>query len=104
MTIYADDVQLLFTSHRNKLGELRKQAENYPRKHEQLVHREWFKINPQKTQCIIFGSPQNNKKNSTISVEIKENCIKAKPKVKSLGVWLDRNLTFKYHINTCVRC
>lgn len=101
MTIYADDVQLLFTEKPNAVEVLKREAE-VTLEHMSVWYGEnGLKLNAKKTQCIIFGSPQNNKKITKFHITMNNTEIKMEDNVKNLGVWFDRNLSFKYHI-TCM--
>ena len=99
MTMYADDVQLLFIRPANKLEELKKDAETA------LTHiNDWYssnglKVNTNKTQCIILGSKANTRK---VPADFIIDCVGAKisldNRVKTLGVWFDPNMTFEHHV------
>ena len=98
MTIYADDVQLLFTGKLN-VTELKQQAEATLEYMNAWYSKNGLKLNANKTQCIIFGSPRNNKKiGNSFHITLKNSEIKMEDTVKNLGIWFDRNLTFKHHI------
>ena len=99
MTIYADDVQLLFIRPANELARLKEDAETA------LTHiREWYtsnglKVNADKTKCIILGSKANTSKvPDSFVVDCGGAKIPLADCVKSLGVFLDPNMTFKHHV------
>jgi retron-type reverse transcriptase len=98
MTLYADDVQLLFIRPTNELSNLKEDAETA------LTHiHSWYtsnglKINAEKNQCIILGSKANTSKvPDNFAVDFRGEKISPANYVKSLGVFLDPNMTFKHH-------
>jgi hypothetical protein len=100
MTIYADDVQLLFIRPPNEIEELRKDAEKA------LTHiNKWYlenglKVNAHKTQCIMLGSPANTRKvPDNFVVDCSGAKIPLEDRVINLGVWFDPNMTFKHHVD-----
>ena len=99
MTLYADDVQLLFVRPAGELEKLKNDAEIA------LTHiKDWYssnglKVNANKTQCIILGSKANTRR---VPENFVVDCMDAKipldNRVKSLGVWFDPNMTFEHHV------
>ena len=73
---------------------------------EQCIHNvnRWMnqnrlKVNTYKTEFIIFGSWQNLLKSSTKSINVCDNLVEGRDKIKLLGTQLDTSLTFKHQIN-----
>ena len=64
------------------------------------------KLNPDRTQFIIFGSHAQFKKlDFHIPVRIFGNSMHPAVVVKNLGVWFDANFSFIYHVhNICKTC
>ena len=60
-TIYAGDVQLLFSGTPNNLEQLKIYAETSLKTMKELNSEKSLKINSNKTQCILFASPNSNK-------------------------------------------
>ena len=65
-----------------------------------------LKINPQKTEFIIFGSHTQLKKlDSNLPVRIFGKLLDPSDVVKNLGVWFDANFSFADHVrNICKSC
>ena len=58
-----------------------------------------FKFNPDKTECIIFGSyAQIKKLDPYLPVRIIGNFMHPAVVVKNLGVWFDANFSFADHV------
>jgi hypothetical protein len=64
MTIYADDVQLLFIRPANKLEELKEDAEKALTRIHSWYTSNGLKVNADKTKCIILKSKANTSKSS----------------------------------------
>ena len=62
-----------------------------------------LKMNPEKTEFIIFGSRYYMQKLNIKSIELLGESITCAQIVKCLGVLFDSNLTFKQHINAKVK-
>ena len=58
-TIYADDVQLLFSGTPNNLLQLKIYAETSLKSMKEWYSETGFKMNSIKTQCILFATPNN---------------------------------------------
>ena len=102
---YADDTQLLDQSTPDvvSLSHLKSRAE------ESILNLQtWFrsnslKMNPDKTNFIIFGSKSSLKKASDFHITLSDSHIRPEPTVKVLGVTLDQCLTWEAHISAVVR-
>jgi hypothetical protein len=99
MTIYADDVQLLFSRPANMFVELKEDAEAALTHIQSWYNSNGLKVNADKTKCIILGSKTNT---ARVPDHFVIDCLGAKiplaNSVKSLGVWFDPNMTFKPHV------
>ena len=63
----------------------------------------FLKVNPDKTEIMLFCPPSCKKESKILGVFIDENCIRFNDKsVKLLGVHLDTHLSFDCHINQLV--
>ena len=103
---YADDTQLyVHLSHKN--------ASSAFEKLNRCLHdvKEWMsmsklKLNPDKTEFIIFGSKvQREKLLQHFPVDILGNPLHPAEFVKNLGVWFDSNLSLSKHVqNVCRSC
>ena len=66
------------------------------------MNKQFLKINPEKTE-MLFLYPDSLKDKVIIKgVIIDDQCIRFSDKVKNVGLWLDSNLTFNFHINKVV--
>lgn len=59
----------------------------------------FLKLNPKKTELVLFGSSHNLARLSTISLNIENVNIKAVDKVKNLGMYLDSTLSMESFVN-----
>ena len=70
--------------------------------------KEWYgenglKMNSNKTQCILFATPNFNKRTETLQITI-DTVRHMEDKVKNLGVIFDSRLSFEHHIkSSCSR-
>ena len=64
-TIYADDVQLLFSGSPNNLEQLKIYAETSLNTMKEWYSENGLKMNSNKPQCILFGTPKFNKRTET---------------------------------------
>ena len=62
-----------------------------------------LKINPDKTEVIIFSSQRNEKHIESVSVKIGEAEIKPSECVRNLGAFLDSKMSMEKHINSVCR-
>ena len=64
--------------------------------------KEWYsenglKMNSNKTQCILFATPNFNKRTETFQITIDDTVRQMEDKVKNLGVIFDSRLSFEHH-------
>ena len=69
-TIYADDVQLLFSGTPNNLEQLKIYAETGLKTMKEWYSENGLKMNSNKTQCILFATPNFNKRTETFQITI----------------------------------
>ena len=95
--LFADDTTILY-SHKdlvNKIGMINNELQKVT---------DWFKanklsINVDKTNFMIMGTPQKTFKfKNDVSVLLDGRCLSRVNKTKLLGVIIDVNLSFKYHV------
>ena len=68
---------------------------------------EWSEINQltiniKKTKVMIFGSRYNIKKNDNVEISIKGEILQTVPTCKYLGIYMDQNLNFNYHLKNVI--
>ena len=57
-------------------------------------------MNSNKTQCILFATPNFNKRTETFQITIDETVTHMEDKVKNLGVIFDSRVSFEHHIKS----
>ena len=68
--------------------------------------KEWYSENDlkmnysNKTQCILFATPNFNKRTETFQITIADTIPHMEDKVKNLGVIFDSRLSFEHHIKS----
>ena len=97
-TIYADDVQLLFSGSPNNLEHLKICAETSLNTMKEWYSENGLKINSNKTQYILFATPKFDKRTETFQIRIDDTVRHMEDKVKNLGVIFDSSLSFEHHI------
>ena len=70
ITIYADDVQLLFNGSPNNHEQLKIYAETSLKTMKEWYSENGLKMNSNKTQCILFATPKFNKRTETFQITI----------------------------------
>ena len=84
-TIYADDVQLLFSGTPNNLEQLKIYAETSLNTMKEWSSENGLKMNSNKTQCILFATPNFNKRTETFQITIDDMVRHMEDKVKKPG-------------------
>ena len=103
---YADDTQLyVHLTHKNVASALDKLShclEDVKR----WLSTNFLKLNPDKTEFIVFGSKSQLKKlNHSFPVDILGNLISPIDAVRNLGDWFDSDFSFSYHVmKVCKAC
>ena len=99
-TIYADDVQLLFSGTPNNLELSKLYAETNLKTMKEWYSQNGLKMNLNKTQCIIFATPNFNKWAKKFQITIDDTIRHMEDKVKTLGVIFDSRLSFEHNIKS----
>ena len=99
-TIYADDVQILFSGTTNNLEQLKIYAETSLKTMKEWYSENGLKMNSNKTQCIFFATPDFNKRTETFQTTIDDTVRHMEEKVKNPGVIFDSRLSFEHHIKS----
>ena len=97
-TIYADDLQLLFSGSPNNLKQLKIYAETSLNTMKEWYSENGLKMNSNKTQRILFATLKFNKRTETFQITINDTVRHMEGKVKNLGVIFDSRLFFELHI------
>ena len=90
---YEDDV---FTP--NNLEQLKIYAETSLKTMKEWYSENGLKITSNKTQCILFATPNFNKRTETFQITIDDTVRHLEDKVKNLGVIFNSHLSFELHI------
>ena len=98
---YADDTQLIISA--PTLDELKVKIESSISAAQVWYDKNNMKINPTKTEIVIFNSKRKNDHEIQIQVPQSTKIIKPKPYIKILGVHIDSSLNFAKHINLLKR-
>ena len=95
---YADDVQLLFNSCPYNLEQVKINAETSLNTMKEWYSKNDLIMNSNKTQCILFATPNFNKRTETFQITIDDTVRHMEDKVKNLGVIFDSRFSFEHHI------
>ena len=66
------------------------------------MRKHFLKINPSKTEIILFYPPSEKHSTKIQGLFIGDNCIRFSNSVRLLSIQLDSSLTFDHHINNLV--
>ena len=99
-TIYADDVQLLSSGSPNNLEQLKIYDETSLKTMKEWYSENGLKVNSNKTQCILFATPNFNKRTETFQITIDDTVRHMEDKGQILGVIFDSRLSFEHHIKS----
>ena len=91
---------ILFSGTPNNLEQLKIYAETSLK-----IMKEWYsenglKMNSNKTQCILFATPNFNKLTETFQITIDDTVRHMEDKVKNLEVIFESHLSFEHHIKS----
>ena len=103
---YADDTQLyIHLSHKNASAAFAK-LNACLHDVQRWMSRSKLKLNPEKTEFIVFGSKaQRRKISSHFPVSILGSLLHLVDSVRNLGVWFDAEFSFSEHVKrTCKAC
>ena len=59
-------------------------------------------INTKKNKVMIFGSRYNIKKTNNVEINIEDEILQIVPTYKYLGIFMDQNLNFNYHLKNVI--
>ena len=94
--LFADDTNIYFEA--ENLDKLQRIVNNELKKVKQWLDVNKLSLNSDKTNFIIFKSPQHSSL-GTANIKIGNQPVKQSRYVKFLGVLLDENLSWKYHLS-----
>ena len=94
--LFADDTNIYFES--DSLSTLQKVVKKELRHIKKWLDVNKLALNVDKTNCVIFHSPQNAL-NDTVNMKIGNQHVKQAKYVKFLGLLLDEHLSWKYHLS-----
>ena len=66
------------------------------------MNKQFLKINPDKTELLLLYPRELKGKVIIKGVILDDQCIRFSDQVKNVGLWLDKNLSFEYHVNKIV--
>ena len=97
---YVDDLQVLLTDKPENHLAIKNRAETSLNRLMSWYRKNGLKLNPDKTECIMFGSKNLLKKiPSNFSIQFANTTIHPSKNVRNLGVHFDESLSFESHIN-----
>ena len=84
----------------DNLEQLKIYAETSPKTKKEWYSENGLKMNSNKTQCILFATPNFNKQTDTFQITNDNTVRHMEDKVKNLGVIFDWRLSFEHHIKS----
>ena len=102
LVMYADDVQFIHTCHPNDFNQLKERIENSLNIADVWFSQNSLKINPTKTDFMLVHTRQRRSV-GTFSIEFDSSTIHPSQSLKTLGVIVDKNLTWEAHVSTVIR-
>jgi hypothetical protein len=96
---YADDTQLYVAFDPNKGTDSLDNLEQCISSFKKWMCANFFKLNDDKTELILFGSKYNMKKFSSIDVQVGSNVITSTSSVKNLGAIFDSSMVMDKFVN-----
>lgn len=96
--VYADDHQLYISTRPEFLESARRRMEKCVEAVQHWSAINGLKLNPSKTEVLLFSSPGANTVTTPIALTISQQTIAATEKVCDLGVILDSSLSLKDHV------
>ena len=94
--LFADDTNIYFES--DNLSKLEKAVNRELKKVKRWLDANKLALNIEKTNFVIFHSPQNSL-DKTVKIKIGKEHVNQAKYVKFLGLLLDENLNWKYHLS-----
>ena len=84
----------------NNLQQLKIYAETSLKTMKEWYSENGLKMNSNKTQCILFATPNFNKRTETFQITIDDTVRRMEDKVKNLGVIFHSHLSFVHYIKS----
>ena len=100
ITQYADDTSILITGKKREIQNLIRRMESILNTLFQWFCANGMKINTGKTQMMVLGTHAMLRTLPTVTLKFGDATISDSRVVKSLGVMLDRHLSFEQHVNS----
>ena len=95
---YADDTQVMICGNKTALSGLTERMERALSSLDFWFRANCLKVNPDKTQLIVFGSRQNLRNVTPLGVKFRERTIQPVLEVRNLGVTFDHHLSWDVHV------
>lgn len=103
--MYADDIQLLYSFNAHDCSQIEGIIRNDLRLIEELFTSLQMKLNQQKTTVTKFGTRQQLNKLQQTELLINDDIrVDIRGDTRSLGLFLDQNMTFSVHFEKLARC
>ena len=96
---YADDIQLFISTNTEDVGHAVATIQSCILAVKEWLTNSFMKLNDEKTEFIILGSPTNVEKCQDICLCVENTIINQSSCVRNLGFWLDSQMTFKQQIS-----
>ena len=90
----------MFSGSPNNLEQLKIYAETSLNTMKEWYSENGVKMNSKKTQCIIFATPNYNKRSETFQITIDDTVRHMEDIVKNLVMIFDSHLSFEHHIKS----
>ena len=100
--MYADDVQFIHASHQNDLTQLKHSIEENLSLADSWFSQNSLKINPTKTDFMLVHT-QQRRSLATFPINFGPSSIQPSQSVKTLGIVMDKNLTWEPHVSTVIK-
>ena len=100
---YADDTQVLVSGKKSDMSNLIARMESALAALFHWFCRNGMKVNAQKTQMIILGTPPMLRGLPPVSLRFNGTTVTESPAVRNLGITIDRSLNFQAHVDTMTR-
>ena len=100
---YADDTQVMVCGNKTALSDLTERMEQALSSLDLWFRANSLKVNPDKTQLIVFGSRQNLRNVTPFGVKFRERTLQPVSEVKNLCVIFDRHLSWDAHVQEITR-
>ena len=100
---YADDTQVIVSGKKSHLENLIQNMELALASLDGWFRANSLKVNPNKTQLMIFGTRQNLRTLPNVTVAFRGVTLETHTEVKNFGVIFDRHLSWEQHISMVTR-